>query len=544
VNILDKYTVKKRNIFLSILIITFISSITIFLIPNMSRGHDLAFHLSRILGVYNNINDGNIFNIYSNYINGYGYGNPLFYPDLFLYLPAILKKLGLTLIQSYKIFIILINFTSIISMYFSTKAITKNKNSALISSIIYGFSSYRLIDLFTRAALGESLAFIFAPLIIYGIYEIIYNDYKKFYILIIGMTGLILSHIISSYMIIILLIIICLINIKKLVKEKKRLLYLILSAITTLLLTSYFLIPMIEQMLSTTFYVNLNQSTVLYERTVPIWGLFIEYPYYMNLKPWIPAGIGISFIISSIYFIKNYKKTSSFTKTCFILGIIFLFMTTKIFPWKTLEEIFSVIQFPWRFYYLSTILLTIGTGLLVNELKNKIKFNNLIVFIIVSILPIITIVISNFNEKIVTGIKDYEIAYKEYLPAKANIELIEKRGIKITTTYNLEHTFIKNNNNIDINFVNNNTDNSLELPLLYYKGYEAKLNNKNLEIRESDNGLVLIKITKDMNDGTIYVKYTGTNIQRITRYISIITFTLFTSYIIIRKVGEKNEKER
>ena len=53
----------------------------------------------------------------------------------------------------------------------------------------------------------------------YGIYNIIYGDYKKFYILVIGMSGLILSHILSTYIICILLSIFCLINIKKFIKE-------------------------------------------------------------------------------------------------------------------------------------------------------------------------------------------------------------------------------------------------------------------------------------------------------------------------------------
>ena len=221
---LDKIVSKRKNIFITLITLTIISSITLFLIPNMSRGHDLFFHLSRISAIKDNLNLGIVGGyIYPNYLGGYGYGNPLFYPDLFLYIPAFFSYLGLNLITSYKVFIFIINFVSIYTMFFTVKQITKNKKCALISSVVYGFSAYRLVDVFTRAALGESLAFIFGPLVILGIYEIIYDDYKKFYILVIGMSGLIFSHLISTYMIGITLVILCIINVKNFGKKKNAL---------------------------------------------------------------------------------------------------------------------------------------------------------------------------------------------------------------------------------------------------------------------------------------------------------------------------------
>ena len=181
--ILDRVVQNKRNIILFLIGITIISSFSLFLIPNMSRGHDLAFHLSRISAIKDNLKLGIIGGfIYPNYLGDYGYGNPLFYPDLFLYIPAFLSFLGLSVITSYKIFLLVISFVSVLSMYICVEGITGNKKTAIISSIIYGFASYRLIDMFTRAALGETLAFAFAPLIIYGIYEIIYGNPKKYYV--------------------------------------------------------------------------------------------------------------------------------------------------------------------------------------------------------------------------------------------------------------------------------------------------------------------------------------------------------------------------
>lgn len=541
VKLIDKVISKKRNIILFLLFLTVISSITLFLIPNMSRGHDLAFHLSRISALKDNLKLGIIGGyIYPNYLGCYGYANPLFYPDLFLYIPAFFSYLGLSVITSYKIFLFLISFTSILTMYITVKGISKNKKCALISSIMYGFSAYRLIDMFTRAALGETLAFIFAPLVIYGIYEIIYDDYKKYYLLVIGMSGLILSHLISTLIIGILLVIFCLFNIKKLLKEKKRLLYIVISALITLGITAYFIFPMLEQMLNDKFLFNsLDETSKLMERSLPIWSIFFEFPNHILSKLWIPTGIGFGFLVLIRYYLKNLKDCSKFIHFCFIGGIIFIICATNIFPWNLFQKILSPIQFPWRLYFIVVLLLSIGGGLLLSKIK--IDYNKVIIkFFIISLIPVVSISILNFTEQNIKEVGTYEISFAEYLPAFANKEYILNRGEVITSTYPLQHSFVRNGLELEILFNNNTKDNSLELPLLYYKGYRATINEKELKVYESDNGLVKVDIN-NVNGGVIKVNYSGTSIQLISKIISLLVFVGFI--ILIRKSEvKKNEK--
>jgi hypothetical protein len=305
-------------------------------------------------------------------------------------------------------------------MYICVKGISKNKKSALISSFIYGFASYRLIDMFTRAALGETLAFVFSPIIIYGMYEIIYGDYKKFYILTIGMSGLILSHLISTYLIGIVLVIMCLVNIKKLFKEKKRILYLVLAALATVCLTAYFIFPMLEQMLSGKFiFNNLDETSKLLERSLPIWSIFIEFPYHVLRKLWIPTGIGIGFIVLIYYYFKNFKNYDKFTHFCFITAMIFLICATNIFPWNLFQNILSPIQFPWRFYFISVLLLSVGSGLMLSKSTKDINKRARVLFILF-LIPVITISTVNFFEKNIKEVGDYEISFGEYMPLSAD----------------------------------------------------------------------------------------------------------------------------
>lgn len=538
---LDKTISKKKNIVLFLLVIAIISSITLFLIPNMSRGHDLAFHLSRISAIKDNLKLGIVGGyIYPNYLGGYGYGNGLFYPDLFLYIPAFFSYLGLSVITSYKLFLLLISFCSVGAMYICVKGISKNKKSALISSFIYGFASYRLIDMFTRAALGETLAFVFAPIIIYGMYEIIYGDYKKFYILTIGMSGLILSHLISTYLIGIVLAIMCLVNIKKLFKEKKRILYLVLAALATVCLTAYFIFPMLEQMLSGKFiFNNLDETSKLLERSLPIWSIFIEFPYHVLRKLWIPTGIGIGFIVLIYYYFKNFKNYDKFIHFCFITAMIFLICATNIFPWNLFQNILSPIQFPWRFYFISVLLLSVGSGLMLSKSTKDINKRARVLFILF-LIPVITISTVNFFEKNIKEVGDYEISFGEYMPLSADKNYILERKDVITTTYPLEHSFTRNGLKLTINYNNNQGNNNLELPLLYYKGYKAISNDKELNVYQTNNGLVGVDINDE--EGTIYVYYGGTKIQKLSKIVSIITMIVFVIYLRLRKRGVLDEK--
>ena len=74
----------------SALAITIVSLIP-FYSESIFNSQDLSFHLSRIDGVLTCLQDRQFpFAIYPFKNNGYGYGSPLFYCDIFLVLPALL----------------------------------------------------------------------------------------------------------------------------------------------------------------------------------------------------------------------------------------------------------------------------------------------------------------------------------------------------------------------------------------------------------------------------------------------------------------------
>ena len=136
----------------------------------------------------------------------------------------------------------------------------------------------------------------------------------------------------------------------------------------------------------------------------------------------------------------------------------------------------------------------------------------------------------------------------EYLPCKAfeNRKYIEQRSddvIVLNGTANIENKQ-KNGTKLTCNISNVTDETEIELPYIYYLGYNVKLEDngkkKNLKTFENENGFVGVKVS-NVEEGTLKVEYTGTPIMHISRFISIIGVGLVICkrIVIDRKVLHK-----
>ena len=73
---------------------------------------------------------------------------------------------------------------------------------------------------------------------------------------------------------------------------------------------------------------------------------------------------------------------------------------------------------------------------------------------------------------------------------------------------------------------------ALELPLIYYKGYTARLEGKAIPVSESYNGLV--QLTGNQS-GMVEVYYGGTIIQRISLCITVLSILSLCIFIFLQK---------
>lgn len=103
----------------------------------------------------------------------FGYGYPFFniYGPLSSYVGQILLWAGLDIVTAVKTVFGLSAVLSGLTMYLFVRRLL-GPPSALIAALTYVYIPYHLFDLYVRAALAESVGFVFVPLTLWGFYEV------------------------------------------------------------------------------------------------------------------------------------------------------------------------------------------------------------------------------------------------------------------------------------------------------------------------------------------------------------------------------------
>ena len=137
-------------------------------IQAFAQADDVCYHLLRIEGLKDGMLDGQFpVVIFPEALAGNGYLNSM-YPYLFLYIPAFLRLLGVSLALSYKTLIFLANIATVAVIYKVLKSMTPSRYACILGTALYILLPYRFTNIYARGALGETLALTFLPLIIGG----------------------------------------------------------------------------------------------------------------------------------------------------------------------------------------------------------------------------------------------------------------------------------------------------------------------------------------------------------------------------------------
>lgn len=149
-------------------------------------------------------------------MDGYGYPVSVFYGDFLLYIVAVLRIMGFSIVAADKLYVFIINTGTVIVSYICFSKIFKDDRIAGLTTLVYATVGYRTVCIFVRSAVGEYSAMMFLPLIALAVYRVYMSDddnwttYKRnAFIMALGMTGLIGSHILSIEMVVVTLVILC-----------------------------------------------------------------------------------------------------------------------------------------------------------------------------------------------------------------------------------------------------------------------------------------------------------------------------------------------
>lgn len=135
--------------------------------------HDMVMHLNQMQEFFRGLSSGSLFPRWHEGTNrGFGAPTTLFYPPAIYYLTSLLFFLARDWMVAIKLLYLIVMAGSGIAIFVLARRFYSQK-AALIAMVAYLVAPYHLINLYQRAALAESLSFIWMPLFLLFASELI-----------------------------------------------------------------------------------------------------------------------------------------------------------------------------------------------------------------------------------------------------------------------------------------------------------------------------------------------------------------------------------
>lgn len=331
-------------------VIPFIGILSTNLLPHT---HDGFVHLARIGAYFKAMQDGQFPVRWAGDLN-YGYGVPLFN---FIYsVPYIIASLfvylGLGLVNAFKITLVLSFILSGFFMFGFSLSFFKDLKKAFLVTIFYQFFPFRLVEILIRGSFGEVYAYVFFPLVLWGIVLLFKKvNFKNILITSLGTFLLIFSHNALSLVFFFLSVLFALFF----AGNPKKYIYPFLSLLLGLLMASFYWIPAIFEHKYT--YGDLFMRELYLQHFAPIQNFFI--PNFFNALSLQIKGISVQFgLFHALVFILGFfiifsKKITKFDKKLIIfclvivMGGLFLMQPISKPLWENIA-LLRQFQFPWR----------------------------------------------------------------------------------------------------------------------------------------------------------------------------------------------------
>ena len=521
-------------------------------------GADMTFHLLRIEGVKDALTSGQFpVRIHPNWLQGHGYAAGIFYSDLFLYIPAFLRIMGMTVQGAYKCYKFVVNAATCLIAFYSFSKIFKSKMLGILGSFLYTFQVVRLIYIYGVDGVGQFTAFVFLPLIVYGFYLILTKDttdedYKySFVVLTLGLTGIVESHVLTCAMVALFIILLCLICIPR-IRNPKVFLELCKTVGATLLLNAWYLVPFLDYTVSMPFAITKGAATL---KQIQTWGMYIPQMFEAfplggqygasDAKNGIPGetayglGLGLTIAFIVILFIRFVWKEKKQSKLCDIsltFGVLALFLSTIYFPWDKLarchtllKQMIATLQFASRFMTIAPLFILLAF-LCCLQVVERASVKKWLAGAVVAGTLVTALFFHNTMLSYTEGLfRIYDetcmgngyISGAEYILLETDTDKLTYKNPVISPgiTFN---SWTKEGCHVtlDCDMAAGN-EGYIELPLLYYKGYQAvETGGKTLDVVCGDNNVVRVIVPSGFQ-GIIEVDFESPWYWRLAEVISV-----------------------
>lgn len=583
---------RRRIAVLLLIAIWIIADIPMFM-TFLPQSHDSAFHLYRIQGIAEGLRNGD-FPVRMQYaqIQGFGYPVSIMYGDIFLYPAAILHLLGLSVNTSYKMFVLVLNAFTIGTTYLIVRRVFRSSYIAIIASALWTLAPYRLVDVYLRGAVGEYAALFFLPILLYGLYAIVFESNGFAWIwAAIGISGVILSHVISVIMVFIPVIILLAAGLVR--NHSLRALGQIgLSLAATFGLCAWWIIPFLDYYRNT----NLKASSINLEANIAnvqahapqlaqLFMLFV--PMDGNSKTGdnqlpqdMPFSVGWAILAGVALFAMACllrSRTLDAQQLRFRrIGLVMLpaaalvaLMVTNLFPWVyTTHSVWNYvigfiasIQFSWRLIGVLSVLLVILVciGMYVINHDAQYAFVGRAMGAAILLIAMLeggmsaTSWLQNTNAKPVGSYSTLQAEHfgwdgvmaGEYLPAEFDTNILaNKQNIPVASNEVVTSDVAKHGGSVGFTVGNASKGSSVMVPLLMYPNYQIVSQAKGYaSLSAGENGVMTVEFHKAYS-GEVDIAYVEPVLWRIAEVVSLVSIIAMVAVPLagrLRGARESNE---
>ncbi len=494
---------------------------------------DLCYHLARLEGLKDGILDGQVIpvNILPEGLQNNGYMNAM-YPYLFLYIGAILRICRVSLAFSYKTLIFLSNLGTAVCAYVAVKSMVKSRRSVILSVVLYTLMPYRFTNILSRGDLGETIALVFWPLVIAGLYHIVMGDRKKWYYLVIGFTGALQSHILSVVYVAAVCVITVLLYCVRIARER-RYVELLKAAGLTVLLNAWYVVPFLYYYFNEELNKEVLRWSGYFEQSINLsnmtqtLSLYNKQYFSLGLALLGCLGIGIVYLFCEKR--GRVGGADGFTLYMLTLGGMFVFLSTGYFPSRALmandffENIATMLQFPWRFLGPASacFLFAGAAGLTRSEILKP--YRNLIFAMLVSLnlLVIVSVPADNNHvpyknaESVASKGHETKLGSSVGLFYPHEWRLVEATDDRLSRSVVISDMtsvsvldFKKKGTKAAVSYTARTDNAFIELPLQNYLGYRAvDESGQPVKIERGEGGRMRFLVNGDGAEHRIYVRY-------------------------------------
>lgn len=567
-----------------LIIAIFISSIPI-LYPYYINANDTKWYMLVLESMRLNILNRLQFPLRISYNILYGGQHHIFYPLKMFYIPILIEIVSkANEIVSFNIFLLFLSFLSCFIMYFVSLKFFNNKFVSIACSIFYVLNSYRLSNLYAKFAIGESIVFCFTPLLIYSIYQIFFNNSKRWWQFVIAATLIYQHNMLCTYLYFVLIVIFLIYYIIN-IRDLNRLLIFFKASILIFLLNAWLLFPQIYEMLyidfiNPTFYQGIDLFNFRHPTTLSsFFNLFPSYRIIDTLGFFIVFSFILSLLIIIIVILYNFLFKNKINKNYLdindkyfkiaflfiVIGVISYILSFKIIPYEVFKDTFLykpiyVLQFRTRFFHITSPFMTMGISYLfykiIISIINMLNYKHFTKMVNYLYLLLIIIIASISSISYINNVMN-NAEFLQFVRPTVNMDYFLTNTLP-EKQFNYDYNIIKstedividnlkrNYYNFDLDYEVINYDNTklyyIDMPLFDYPVYKVTDENGNtIEYEKGINNLLRIRI--DNNKGKFSIRQIEPLFWLIGDFISLITIICIAIYLIYTKIYIKKLKK-